>query len=430
MQGKSLTFSGYPVTGAKVNYKVYRSKITDYLRSYRSETPKQIAIGTTTTKEGGGFDITFFAAADPNTNDNYTFKITADITDLNGETRTASKSISAGKIDMVLNAVLPGQLFLKSKSDSIPFDIQNLNGEPIAAKLQVEWTALQYPGRLMNKNVFSYTPENYTISEEEFHKAFPDETYKGDGDPENWSSTKSVFSQNLTVSKGKGVLSLNEKSLPSAYYRVKLIARNSLNDTVSQTKIIRVYTTEKTAIQSIDEWLVAEKNVLVPSESAVFRIAGALSDAKAYYEVYTKDQVAEKVWIKISPEQTIVKVPQKPGFGDAFAVQFTMIQNGVVYNSLQHVSVIDPSKELDISFLTFRNKLQPGEKESWKLKVSNKKGEKQMAEMVATLYDSSLDELKNMDWSNISAPYYNYNVYQWSYNANNIQSAAELVCKK
>ncbi|RAJ20858.1 alpha-2-macroglobulin family protein [Pedobacter cryoconitis] len=428
VQGKALSFSGYSVTGAKVSYKVFRTRIPNYSygRSYQRESLTQIAIGTTETKEGGRFEVKFLAAAEPMTNENYTFKVTADITDLNGETRTATKSINAGQKDLVLNADLPKELFLKSEADVLPVGIQNLNGEPITAKLNAEWTALQYPGRLANSNKFSVIAENYTLSKEEFVKAFPTEDYKGDTDPVNWLPFKNSFNQHITVNNGKGELKLTAKNLSPGYYKVKLTAENKDNDTVSITKIVRIYNTEVTTIQSINEWLVAEKTTITPSESAIFRIAGILPDAKAYYEVYYKDSIAEKVWVKISPEQTIVKIKPGQGFEDAFAVQFTMVQNGVVYNALKHINIVDVSKELDINFLTFRNKLQPGEKETWKLKISNKKGEQQMAEMVATLYDASLDELKKMDWQNINAPSYHYTAYEWKFEGNKLNNTSQL----
>ncbi|WP_052496351.1 alpha-2-macroglobulin family protein [Pedobacter lusitanus] len=430
VQGKAIAFSGYSVTGAKVSYKVYRSVIPVFYgygrRPYQRESLQQIAIGTTQTKEGGSFNLTFFAAADLNTNENYTFKITADITDLNGETRTASKSINAGKTDMVLNAALPEQLFLTPKTDSLSLSVQNLNGEPIPAKLNAEWTALQYPGRLVNKNIFPVIAENYTLSKEEFIKAFPFEEYKGDYDPANWTALTTAFHQDLTFSNGIGALTLNEKNLSPGYYRVKLTAKNNAGDTVSTTRIIRIYHSSPAVIQSTKEWLVAEKTAVTPSESAVFRIAGALPDAKAYYEVYYKGKIAEKVWVKISLEQTILKIPVQPGYEQAFAVQFTMIQNGVINNVMQTVNIVDLSKELDINFLTFRNKLQPGEKESWKLKITSKKGEKQMAEMVATLYDASLDGLKKLEWDQVASPYYGYYVYQWTSHLNNMNNGNGL----
>ncbi|MGY0038692.1 alpha-2-macroglobulin family protein [Pedobacter sp. NJ-S-72] len=139
-----------------------------------------------------------------------------------------------------------------------------------------------------------------------------------------------------------------------------------------------------------------------------------------------KGRIAEKVWIKVSPKQTILKIPVKQGYEDEFAVQFTMIQNGMIYNYMRPVKIVDLSKELDVNFLTFRNKLQPGEKESWKLKITSKKGEKQMAEMVATLYDASLDHLKKLEWEDVVSPSYDYSTYNWRFDLNNIHSGNEL----
>ncbi|RYG13535.1 MAG: alpha-2-macroglobulin, partial [Chitinophagaceae bacterium] len=86
---------------------------------------------------------------------------------------------------------------------------------------------------------------------------------------------------------------------------------------------------------------------------------------------------------------------------------------GVTYAATQQVWIDNPKTELEIKFLSFRDKLQPGEKETWKLKISNKAGEKEMAEMVATLYDASLDDLKEMDWPSYLAHQYNYQQYNW-----------------
>src|SRR5690606_23994741 len=112
---------------------------------------------------------------------------------------------------------------------------------------------------------------------------------------------------------------------------------------------------------------------------------------------------------------TIVNIRPKSNYENAFAVQFTLVQNGVIYNSLQTVRIYDAAKELDIQFLSFRNKLQPGQKETWKLKISNKAGEKQMAELAATLYDASLDKLKTMNWNGIVTGF-DYDIYRWRIN--------------
>ena len=426
IQGMALAFAGYPVSGAKVRYTVYRSPFPRYSHANPYQPAKQLAIGKTETKAGGSFTITFFAAADNDVSENYSYQVRAEITDLNGETRVATKSINVGKKDIVLNIDMADQLFLDTKTDSIPFSVLNLNGEPINAKLHTEWYMLQYPGRLVNRSPFSRKPESYALSEEAFFKTFPNEEYAGDGDPANWPVAKVDFNQNIKADNGNGTLNLNSKNLQPGYYKVKFLAINSSSDTITTDKIIRIYNNDVSTIESINEWLVVEKKTITPSESAIFRLAGALSGGKAYYEVYYKGKVTDKVWITTSPEQSIIKIKPKPSFEDAFAVQFTMVQNGVIYNSMQQISIIDASKQLDIKFLTFRNKLQPGEKESWRLRISNKAGEKQMAELAATLYDASLDDLKKMDWDKITSQAYNYNFYTWNFKLNNLLRGNEL----
>ncbi|WP_379090397.1 hypothetical protein [Pedobacter sp. UC225_65] len=145
------------------------------------------------------------------------------------------------------------------------------------------------------------------------------------------------------------------------------MAINTLNDTITLEKIVRIYGAEAVSIQNNAEWLVTEKNVITPGESAIFRIAGLAPNTKAYYEVYYRNQVSKKVWLTLSDKQEIIQIKPESNFKNDFAVQFTMVYNGNIYNSIQKVNIVDASKQLEIKFLTFRNKLQPGEKESWKL---------------------------------------------------------------
>jgi hypothetical protein len=75
------------------------------------------------------------------------------------------------------------------------------------------------------------------------------------------------------------------------------------------------------------------------------------------------------------------------------AVQFMMVYQNRTYNSYQKISIVDKDETLKLKLLTFRNKLQPGQKEQWEIQVSNKDNEKQVAEMLAGLYDASLDDI-------------------------------------
>jgi uncharacterized protein YfaS (alpha-2-macroglobulin family) len=427
VQGKATSFSGYAVSNAKISYQVYRKAMNEERLTFAERSAiyggnvfserKQVAIGKTITKAGGKFEITFFAKARENRN-NYTYEVVIDITDLNGETRSKSTNINIGKSDIALNISTEQVLYLNNKTDSISFSVTNLNNEPIKANIKAEWSLLQSPSRLMNKSPFY--AENYALVREEFIKNFPDDDYNNELEVAKWPVKLLAYQQHINAKNGRGNLTFDQKDLQAGYYKIRLLAVNEQNDTVKVDKYLVVYHEEPAVIQSNIEWITPEVTVIKPTESAVFRLAGLAENTRAYYEVYYRDSIAEKVWVNLSPKQNMIKIKPKDGYEDGFAVQFTMVYQGTVYNSLQQVKIIDPQKELKIRFLTFRDKLQPGEKESWKLQISNNNGEKQMAEMVATLYDASLDDLQKMDWTTDFQNSFNYYFYNWNFNINDI----------
>ncbi|MEH3111854.1 alpha-2-macroglobulin family protein [Pedobacter terrae] len=431
--GKASSFSGYSVSNAKVTYQVFRNLMYDYRLGYGQPGAvygsrinvgrKQVAIGQTNTKADGKFEIIFFAKA-IDTNKNYVYEIVADITDLNGETRSKTIDLTVGKKDIILNVSTEQVVYLSKKADSISFSVTNLNHEAMKADVQAEWSLLQAPSRLMNKSPFY--AENYAMSKGDFIKYFPDDDYNNELEVVNWPVKSVEFKQRLSSKNGRGNLSFSKKDLKPGYYKISLTAVNEQNDTVKIDKYLVVYHEVPAVIQSNAEWITPEVTVIKPKESAIFRLAGLAENSRAYYEVYYRDSIAEKVWINLSPKQTVVKIQPKANNEDDFAIQFTMVHQGIIYNSMQQVKIVNPQKELDIRFLTFRNKLQPGEKESWKLQISNHKGEKEMAEMVATLYDASLDDLKQMDWNTNLQQSFNYGFYNWNFNVNNVANPGYL----
>lgn len=420
VSGNALSFAGYPIVNAKVKYTVYKSSASygEYTDQLNQLT--QISTGLTDTKMNGNFRLTFFADKGSKERDSYQIRV--EITDINGETQLGEKVINTGKKDILLNIDLPARIFIKTKPDTIPFSIVNLNGEPVNSRLKIEWLQLRYPGRLINQNFWETKPERYSLGKEEFVKTFPSEEYKNDGSPANWEIEKTVLSSQINALNGKGNLDVIQNSLLPGYYKVLLTAIND-TDTIKTEKITRIFSESADPILNLkEEWLIVQDSIITSSGNAVFRIAGASGVGTAYYEVLYKDKIIRKVWLKTSPEQTIVKIAPEPYFKDGFGVQFTMVQNGVTYNTIREVKIADSSKILDVRFMTFRNKLQPGEKESWKIKISNKKGEKQMAEMVASLYDASLNKLNEMDWISLPEPITDYYQFYWNFNTNELTS--------
>ncbi|WP_411275028.1 MG2 domain-containing protein [Daejeonella sp.] len=425
VRGRAISYSGYSLGGANVKYTVYRIQYPNTRMSVFT-LEQQIATGASKTDPTGSFIVHFLASLKPGWKGNLTYVVKAELTDLSGETVSSSRVINAGRNDIVLESNLPSELFLDDRTDSLPFTLTNLNGEPVSGKLKADWTLLQDPGRLMNVSRFSEKPDKYALSKEEFLKVFPFEAYQGDDDPANWPVSRLVLQQEVNALSGLGTVNVSSENLPPGYYRLALSAVNNSGDTISAKKIIRVYHDQPLRIQSMKEWLRVKESTIQPGEAAEFRVAGALPVSRVFYEVYYRERIAEKVWINTSLQQQIIRIIPEKGWEDAFAVQFTMVQNGVVYNILHTVNINDPARELDIKFLSFRDKLQPGEKESWRLSISSKTGEKQMAELAATLYDASLDDLKSMSWGTSIGQTYRYEIFRWGITQDYLRTSFEL----
>lgn len=414
VSGKATSFSGYVISNAKLNYKIIRRSmpVFDNYR-YTPAKTKQMATGNLNTTNNGKFEIVFKAESD-NMNTNYTFDVQVTITSNNGETREAATSIVAGKKDLLITTQIPQRLLLDKNRDTLGYQITNLNNQPIKAAVKVEWLLLKSPERLTNN---TFNAEKYSMDREEWGKTFPTEEYGGENDTNKWPIEKSIITKDITANQnGLAVFSLSEKDLPAGYYKVKIEAINQLNDTLAHTQTVRIYHSTPNTILEPSEWLVAQKTIVKPNEKAIFRIAGLRENSKVFYEVYYKDRIEKQDWLNVSPKQSVVEITAQPYYEDSFVVQFFMVNNGLVYTANRQISVNNPKKQLEIKFLSFRDKLQPGEKEQWKLKVSNKAGEKEMAEMVATLYDASLDNLKALNWQTYMDNRYNYEKYTWANN--------------
>ncbi|HNO70202.1 MAG TPA: alpha-2-macroglobulin family protein, partial [Bacteroidia bacterium] len=90
-------------------------------------------------------------------------------------------------------------------------------------------------------------------------------------------------------------------------------------------------------------------------------------------------------------------------------------RNNRVYNYNSSITVPFSNKELNVEFETFRSKLLPGQKEEWKIKIKDKKGDKAVAEMLASMYDASLDAFVPHQWYFNIYPTY-YSTINWETN--------------
>jgi uncharacterized protein YfaS (alpha-2-macroglobulin family) len=203
--GAAKGYAGNNIDGAQVSYRVYRS--TRFLYPWRFGGGRggiwppigrgeqmEITNGATTTKADGTFDITFTAlpdlSIDPKLDPSFTYTIEAVVTDINGEVRDATTTVSVGYKALVINLQTGSGLMQHTDSTvQVKVTTTNLNGEPEPGKVNLTITALKSPGRLIRSRQWE-APDTTVMSKTEFEKLFPNDPYRQEDDYRNWETGK------------------------------------------------------------------------------------------------------------------------------------------------------------------------------------------------------------------------------------------------
>jgi len=436
VRGKVMAFSGYGLSQAKVAYHIVRSKNRMYLNAesgralygsrYISPEITEIKADTIITDNQGNYTFTFKAipgeTGKANSN-NYNYSINADVIDASGETHSAQTTIIVGNNDISLVDNLPYQLFTK---EPVKLDIKmnNLNGQPQKGEVNVEVYALQNIEHPFNNRLWD-KPDQHIISKADFANDFPFYAYADEDAVAQWPRLNQVARYNLKVNADSiGTISMEDlrKRQPGTY-QVIIKARNEKGDTTSAIKYINLVG-EQAKPSSFNNWVIPVRNMVKPGEKAEF-LVGVDEKINVLMERYSAAKLISSKWITVDKGQQSIKTPITDTDKDV-AVQFLMIYQNRVYSSYQKVVISNPDQTLKISLVTFRNKLQPGEKEQWKLQVSNPADEKQAAEMLAELYDASLDDIAPaQNWPELMYQQENYQPNYFAWNSYGFLNAAE-----
>jgi uncharacterized protein YfaS (alpha-2-macroglobulin family) len=237
------------------------------------------------------------------------------------------------------------------------------------------------------------------MARDEFTALFPNDPYTDEDQPATYEKTNRVaaFSINVETDNYPSLphtkIDLNMlRDAPSGWYFIRLKATGGQNAAVTDSAYVQLRQNQA-PIMHMKEWLTAVKNSGEPGDVAVFRIAGGRDTSLVRYDVLFKNQIIERKWLTIGRIPQELRIPITETCRGGFAVAFAMVQDNREYTALHEIKVPYTDKDLDIAFTSFRERLLPGEKEKWTLTVKNKKGEREAAEMVATLYDASLETI-------------------------------------
>ncbi len=414
MVGKATAYTGAPINGAKVRWRVAREvrwPVWFYDCFWWRLPPnrgaaQEIAHGTAQTEADGTFSVTFNAKPDLTVpeKDEPTFHYTvyADVTDTTGETRSASKSTSVGYT--ALQANLTAEDWLTVEKDVIlKLSTTTLDGEGQAAKGTVKVHKLKAPETVQRPDMLGApTPPRRG-------RGMPIALPRPDSnDIRTWALGDLVKSSDFATEKdGKKELPFK---LEAGAFRAIVETQDRFGKPVTAQLNIRVLNPADTKFALKIPQLLAAPTWRLEPGSEFSAIWGTGYDrGRAYVEVEHRGKLIQKFWTDPEKTQIAIKQAIDEGMRGGFTVRTTFVRENRGYIESRKVDVPWSNKDLTVKWERFVSKLEPAKKETYTAVVSGPKAAKAVAEMVAALYDASLDAYKAHGWMS------KFNVFRQDY---------------
>lgn len=377
------TYAGVPVQGAKVSYTVKRSQslwwryytaayingsgtdvlangeaVTDADGAFKIEMPMVLPAWVET--EGGIDERTFNSIARF-----YTVTAEADVTDQAGETRSGQLALPLGNKPAALSTTLPERI-LRDSLKTIRFVYKNMAGVDI------------------DDNVRYYIDGSFN--------AFKARTNRDE------SITWNTASQ-----------------LKSGRHKLVAICGT---DTLRQEFIVFSLNDTKPCVETHDWFYLSDTKF--PSDGRPVYLQVGSSDAGTHilYTVISGNNVIANGTTDLSNQLSTRAITYKEEYGDGLKINLVWVKDGKDYSHSMYITRPVPDKRLMLKWTTFRDRLTPGQSEEWTLNITRPGGKAADAQLMATLYDSSLDQITPFNWMfyssmSISEPYAQWrSVYQ------------------
>ncbi|MDZ4847363.1 MAG: MG2 domain-containing protein [Chitinophagales bacterium] len=432
VEGSAVSYSGANLSDAQVQYRVVREARFPfwwgwYKSMYPTSPAMEITNGVATSDANGNFKITFKAIPDPtilkSTNPVFNYTVFADVTDINGETQSSEASASVGYQALQAEINVEEVVFTNTP-DTLRIAVKNLNGQPENAKGIITISKLKEPEHLLRERLWEKA-DTFMLSKEEYRKTFPLDVYGDEDRFETWEKESKALDAAFDTETSKDVALTGLADWKPGKYVAELLTKDKFGTEVKEKKFFTVYNPSSKAVpHKTLSWFHAVKDNGEPGETAKFLIGSSAKDVKVLYEVFSKNSVVCKQWIELSNEVKTIEIPIEESYRGNFAVSLVFTKHGRSFSNFNIVTVPFTNKELKIETTTFRDKLTPGQKEEWRVKITGAKGEQVAAEMLAGMYDASLDAFVPNNWNfSIYNSYYYYekNWQKFTFGVSNAQ---------
>ena len=369
VKASAKTYAGVPVQGAKVEYQVTRRNQLWWWGA--GSAGQLVKTDSCVTREDGTFDVEIPLEASLSGKDEtdmsdfmriarfFNFEVSAIVTDISGESHEGVMNLPLGTKPTILTVDLPKRIEADSLK-TVSFAYRNASGIPISSRLKYR----------IDEGEWKDAEANIPVSIKEY------------------ASSASSASSSLVWKSG--------------VHQLEAICGQ---DTLQQ-KFTLFSMKDTHPVEPTTEWYYQTAKTFPRDGKPVYiQVGSSENGAHIVYSIIAGNKLLEKGAWELGDSIVTLPFTYKEEYASGIVLNYSFVKEGKCYTRMMSIARPLPEKKLNIAWKTFRNRLTPGQKEEWTLKITTPDGKPAKAQLMSVLYDKSLDQIAPHSW-NLSLGFY------------------------